>query len=70
MSSGCCDKTEKKLPKKEKTQVMGSVDLQRKREIWGIIFSKSNEDLYQRSIFQVSSMILLYFVLFIRKVYI
>ena len=49
---------------------MGSVDLQRKREIWGIIFSKSNEDLYQRSIFQVSSMILLYFVLFIRKVYI
>ena len=38
----CCDKTEEKSYKKEeKTQAMeiqGSGDLQRKREIWRIIF--------------------------------
>ena len=29
----------KKLRKKENTQGMGSVDLQKKREIWRVIFS-------------------------------
>ena len=40
MCSYCCDNREEKdYEKEEKTQVMGSADLQRKREIWFIIFS-------------------------------
>ena len=40
MCSCCCDNTEEKdYEKEEKTQDMGSAYLQRKREIWCIIFS-------------------------------
>ena len=46
---------------------MGSGNLQRKRDILRIIFSQSNEDLKQKIIFQISSMVLPLHVLFFRK---